>query len=171
MLAPPLQVELPDAAATDGLGSALARAFPGATSHGVVVHLNGDLGAGKTACVRSLLRSFGIVSRIRSPTYSLVETYTAAALTIVHADLYRLRGPGELDDLGLREQFVAGRLILIEWPARAAAALPPADLIIDFEYHGAGRRARLEVGSSHGVAWRAKLLKDSRLIPYVSNLN
>jgi tRNA threonylcarbamoyladenosine biosynthesis protein TsaE len=170
MAVPSLLFDLPDVAATEELGGAMARGFPGATApQGSSVHLSGELGAGKTACVRSLLRSFGVSTRVRSPTYSLIETYVLAALTVVHVDLYRLRSPADLDDLGLREQFVAGSLILIEWPVRAAAALPPADLELTLDYHGAGRHARLVVGSALGGIWLENLLRDSRLMPYLSN--
>jgi len=170
MLAPPSFVALPDAAATDVLGCALARSFPGAAQDCVCVHLNGDLGVGKTSCVRGLLRGLGVATRVRSPTYSLVETYELAALTAVHLDLYRLRSPAELDDLGLREQMRAGCLILIEWPARAEGRLPAADLDLTLEYFGAGRRARLCSGSALGAAWLDNLLMDSSLICYVTNL-
>jgi tRNA threonylcarbamoyladenosine biosynthesis protein TsaE len=170
MLAAPLLLELPDAAATDVLGAALARSCPGAAQGCVCVYLTGELGAGKTACVRSLLRGLGVANRVRSPTYSMVETYELAALTAVHLDLYRLRSPEDLDDLGLRELLRPGCLLLIEWPARAGGRLPGADLDLALEYVGAGRRARLRSGSALGAAWRDNLLRDSSLIPYVTNL-
>ncbi len=70
-----LQLTLPDAAATEILGVALARTFPGAERSSAALYLEGDLGAGKTTCVRALLRSCGVSGLIRSPTYTLVETY------------------------------------------------------------------------------------------------
>jgi tRNA threonylcarbamoyladenosine biosynthesis protein TsaE len=100
----------------------------------------------------------------------VVETYDLPALTAVHLDLYRLRSPEDLDDLGLREQCRAGCLLLIEWPARAAGRLPAADLDLVLEYFGAGRRARLSGSSALGTAWCENLLRDSSLIPYVTNL-
>ena len=83
----------PDSSATEALGQALARALPAAAAAGAVVYLQGELGAGKTTCVRSLLRALGVDGLVRSPTYTLVETYRLAALTCIHVDLYRLQVP------------------------------------------------------------------------------
>src|SRR5579863_8545839 len=84
-----MDLNLADSSATDALGRALARAFagtrqaPGGTPGGVL-YLQGDLGAGKTTCARSLLRALGVVGLVRSPTYTLVETYELAGLTCIH---------------------------------------------------------------------------------------
>jgi tRNA threonylcarbamoyladenosine biosynthesis protein TsaE len=175
-----LDFDLPDAGITEALGAALARAFPGAGA-GAVVHLRGELGSGKTTCVRSLLRGLGVSATVRSPTYTLVDTYCipdtrstpdtySPTLHCVHVDLYRLRGPAELEELGLRDLTGPNYLMLIEWPEQGGHAVPPADLDLQLRYAGESRVASLRAVSSFGERWLAKLGLDTSLVPYVSNL-
>ena len=83
---------LPDADATDALGAALARTRPAFA----VVHLQGDLGAGKSTLARALLRALGVEGAIRSPTYTLVERYPLpGGGEALHLDLYRIAAAGE----------------------------------------------------------------------------
>jgi len=143
---------LPDAAATDALGAALARTRPPQA----VVHLHGDLGAGKSSLARALLRALGITGAIRSPTYTLVERYPLQdGGEAWHLDLYRIGNPGELEFLGLDGG--EARLWLVEWPERGLGALPPADLIVHLAMEGDGRQAELEPRSDAGRAWVARL--------------
>lgn len=170
-----IEFALPDAAATDVLGEALGSALPGATlsaAHGgyVVLYLHGELGAGKTACVRSLLRARGVTGLIRSPTFTLVEAYRTERLTCVHVDLYRLRGPLEVDELGLRDYLIPECLLMIEWPEKATAGLPPPDVELTLEYAPLGRRAAARARTEVGGEWLNNLRMDTRLGPYVSNL-
>lgn len=170
--ASPIDFALPDAEATEALGAALARTLPGASTRLTSLHLEGDLGAGKTTCVRSLLRTLGVTGLIRSPTFTLVETYQLAGLTCVHVDLYRLNGPEEVEELGLRDYLDAGCLLLVEWPSRGATALPPPDmdLALSFAAPVDGRGARLHASTPLGESWLGNLRNDTRLIPYLSNL-
>ncbi len=161
---------LTDAEATEALGAALARAFPGAASGSAGLYLEGDLGAGKTTCVRSMLRALGASGLIRSPTFTLVETYRLGGLTCVHVDLYRLRGPSEVDELGLRDFLEGGCLLLVEWPEKGAQVLPPPDLELALSFAESGRSARLRARGRLGEAWIGNLRNDTRLIPYLSNL-
>jgi tRNA threonylcarbamoyladenosine biosynthesis protein TsaE len=165
-----LNVELPDSEATEGLGRSLARALPGAAAAGAVLYLQGELGAGKTTCVRSLLRTLGVVGLVRSPTYTLVETYGLPGLTCVHVDLYRLQTLTEVDELGLRDVVGPGCLLLVEWPEKGGSHLPPADLDLSLQYAGEARRARLDSRSPLGIEWLLNLGRDSSLSLYVSNL-
>ena len=165
----PLEIDLPDSAATEGLGMALASAFPGAAV-GAVVHLRGDLGSGKTTCARSLLHALGVTGIVRSPTYTLVDTYSVADLTCVHVDLYRLQSRSEVEELGLRDLTGPNYLMLIEWPEKGGLAVPPADLKLQLEYAGEARRAMLVAASPTGSSWLAKLAIDTSLRVYVSNL-
>ena len=145
-----MHLHLQDAAATDALGQRLAAQRP---AH-AVVHLYGDLGAGKSTLARALLRALGVTGTIRSPTYTLVERYPLAdGSEAWHLDLYRIGDPGELDFLGLDEG--AASLWLVEWPQRAGAALPPADLRIDLAIDGHGRSAQLSACSQAGKVWLA----------------
>jgi tRNA threonylcarbamoyladenosine biosynthesis protein TsaE len=168
----PCQIEftLADAEATEALGSALARTFPGAATAAASLHLEGDLGAGKTTCVRSFLRALGVAGLIRSPTFTLVETYRLAALTCVHVDLYRLNGPEEVEELGLRDFFGADCLLLVEWASKGTKALPPPDIDLALSFAEPGRQARLRARGPLGEGWLEDLRNDTRLIPYLSNL-
>jgi len=142
-----MNLHLPDAAATDALGAALAHTRP---PHGVL-HLVGDLGAGKSTLARALLRVLGVQGAIRSPTYTLVERYAVAGGEAWHLDLYRIGDAGELEYLGLDSESVV--LWLVEWPERGAQALPPADLVIALAIEGNGRVAVLTPQSTAGDAW------------------
>jgi tRNA threonylcarbamoyladenosine biosynthesis protein TsaE len=169
-----MDLNLADSGVTECLGQALARAFPiaaaAAAGAGAVVYLRGELGAGKTTCVRSLLRTLGVTGLVRSPTYTLVETYIVAALTCVHVDLYRLQAQTEVDELGLRDLVEPGCLLLVEWPEKGGAALPPADLDLTLRYAGDGRQAALRTNTPLGVEWMTNLGHDTSLRSYVSNI-
>ena len=139
---------LPDPAATDALGAQLAQTLP----ERAVVHLHGDLGAGKSSLARALLRSLGVTGTIRSPTYTLVEQYPLPQGGLaVHLDLYRIGNPGELEFLGLDAG--EARLWLVEWPERGQGALPAADIGIRLEVDGLGRRCHLLPHTATGKAW------------------
>jgi tRNA threonylcarbamoyladenosine biosynthesis protein TsaE len=165
-----MDVNLADTAATEHLGQALARSLPRSAPAGAVVYLQGELGAGKTTCVRGLLRALGVTGLVRSPTYTLVETYPLDALTCVHVDLYRLQAAVEVDELGLRDVAGPGCLLLIEWPDKGGAALPSADVDLTLSYSGDARLAQLGAKTLLGREWLEKIGRDSSLIPYVSNL-
>ena len=130
---------LPDAAATEALGRALAPTLAG----GMVVTLTGDLGAGKTTLVRGVLRALDITGPVKSPTYTLVEPYAVSSLYFYHFDFYRLGGPEEWNAAGFREYFRNDAIALIEWPEKAGAALPAADLAIALDLLSDGRRCTL----------------------------
>ena len=100
------------------------------------VELQGPLGAGKTTFARHVLRALGVKGRIKSPTYALVETYELPAPeggTASHFDFYRFDDAREWEDAGLRDLFAAPGLKLAEWPEKARAVLPNADLRITIE--------------------------------------
>lgn len=143
---------LADAAATDRLGQALAQALP---SH-AVVHLQGELGAGKSTLARALLRALGVQGAIRSPTYTLIERYPlAGGGEAWHLDLYRIADAAELEYLGLDS--TEARLWLVEWPERGRGGLPAEDLVVTLEVEGSGRRAQLTPVSTTGEDWLAHL--------------
>ncbi|MET0654738.1 MAG: tRNA (adenosine(37)-N6)-threonylcarbamoyltransferase complex ATPase subunit type 1 TsaE [Pseudoxanthomonas sp.] len=146
-----MHFRLPASEATETLGAALATTRP---AH-AVVHLQGDLGAGKSTLARALLRALGVQGAIRSPTYTLVERYSIPDGEAWHLDLYRIGDVGELDFLGLDE--AVATLWLIEWPERAGSALPQADLQVQLATQGTGREAALIAGTPVGERWLADL--------------
>lgn len=147
-----MRLWLDSPAATEALGRALADTRPPRA----VVHLHGDLGAGKSTLARAMLRSLGVVGAIRSPTYTLVERYSLpAGGEALHLDLYRIADAAELEFLGIDPG--EGALWLVEWPERAGVALPPPDLRADLALEGGGRAAELRAGSPEGRAWLSRL--------------
>ena len=107
--------------------------------------------------MKGFARACGVTQPVRSPTYTLVNVHDAETLTLVHLDLYRLRDPGELEHLGLREWARSGCYWLIEWPERAAHLLPPADLTIRL---GAGPEAHevdIAADSAAGISWLERM--------------
>lgn len=115
-----------------------------------VVALEGPLGAGKTTLVRGWLRALGHTGPVRSPTYTLLETYVLPSVHVYHLDLYRLVDPEELEFIGVRDLAAADALWLIEWPERGAGRLPPIDQRIRIDYHGATRRVQGLPGAARG---------------------
>jgi tRNA threonylcarbamoyladenosine biosynthesis protein TsaE len=127
-MAPSIRLELflPDAAATAKLGAALAaRLTPGDT-----VLLEGPLGAGKSFLARAVIRALiGEDAEVPSPTFTLMQSYDTPVGELIHADLYRLSGPADLDEIGLTDAI--GRVVtLIEWPDRMAGTAPTDSLRI-----------------------------------------
>jgi tRNA threonylcarbamoyladenosine biosynthesis protein TsaE len=122
-------------------GARLARALLATpVNDSMLVTLSGDLGAGKTTLVGGLLAELGHVGPVRSPTYTLLEPYRLQERDITHCDLYRLRHPDELDDLGLRDLQGAGSVLLVEWPEQAAGRLGATDLALTLDYAGPDAR-------------------------------
>ena len=149
-----MRVRLPDPAATDRFGALLAATRPVRA----IVHLRGDLGAGKSTLARALLRALGVTGAIRSPTYTLVERYPLAdGDDAVHLDLYRIGDPGELEFLGLDP--AEGALWLIEWPERGGNSLPPADLDVGLALDGDGRVIDLIGCTPIGETWVADIVE------------
>ena len=143
---------LADEDATVALGSALARAL----EPGMVVHLAGDLGAGKTTLARGVLRGLGYTGRVKSPTFTLVEVYEFSKLYFYHFDFYRFSDPSELDEAGFREYFNPQSVCLVEWPEKAAG-LPSPDVHIALRITGGGRTAELKAHSEVGKRCLARL--------------
>ncbi|MDP8985186.1 MAG: tRNA (adenosine(37)-N6)-threonylcarbamoyltransferase complex ATPase subunit type 1 TsaE [Pseudomonadota bacterium] len=84
--------------------------------------------------MRSLLRALGVEGLIRSPTYTLVEAYQPRGFSCIHVDLYRLQGPVDVEELGLRDFLDTDCLLLVEWPEKGGPALPPADIDLTLTY-------------------------------------
>ena len=167
------RIELPDPDATTRFAALLA----GCLTPRLCIWLSGDLGSGKTHSARSMLRALGWTGAVRSPTYTLLETYDdllpaaslkpqvdldspkAAAfpqkveaesrLTLYHFDLYRMASPEEWVDAGF-DDLPDLAVRLIEWPERGASLIPTADLKLVLAAHGQGRTATVTICSRAG---------------------
>lgn len=150
-----LTVHLPDDAATESLARRLAPLLDGrgGIPAGGRIHLSGELGAGKTAFARALLRESGIKGRIKSPSYALLESYKVFNLYFYHFDFYRFSDPREWLDAGFRDLLRDDAVVLIEWPEKAEGLLPPPDLHISLVYAGQGRDAALTAHTDRGQLW------------------
>ena len=144
---------MPDAAATERLGAALAKGV----EPGRVLHLTGDLGTGKTTLVRGLLRALGVGGAVKSPTYTWVEPYGLSRVDLYHFECYRFANESEWLSSGLREYFRPDAFCIVEWPEKVGSLLPPPDLAVALSYDGESRRARIESRSPAGEAWLSSL--------------
>ena len=104
-----------------------------------IIYLEGQLGAGKTTFVKGFLRGLGFLGLVKSPTYTLIETYFIDEKVVVHADLYRLKDPHELDMLGFRDYFAENTIVIVEWASNAQALLPAPTIQCHLKINGEGR--------------------------------
>ncbi len=125
-----LTLTIPDESATSTLGQQLAPHL----HPGMVIWLDGDLGAGKTTLVRAVLRALGHAGPVKSPTYTLVEVYVVSSIYLYHFDFYRFSEAEEFEDAGLGEYFREDAICLVEWPEKAAGYVPEPDLELVFRF-------------------------------------
>lgn len=152
---------LADEHATIALGQVLAKYCPA----GLNIYLYGDLGAGKTTFVRGLIQSFLPETKVKSPTYTLVEGYDLSESAknpnkinyIYHFDLYRLGDPEELEYLGGRDYFSGDAICLVEWPQRGQGWLAAPDIEISINYQADGRMLELNGKTAKGQSLLQKL--------------
>jgi len=142
---------LPNEAATLSFAAQLASVIvPNLT-----IYLHGDLGAGKTTLVRGLLQALGYVGKVKSPTYTLVESYDVdtnenCKFTLYHFDLYRFNDDEEWEEAGFRDYFNAYSVCIIEWPEKAQQVLPAPDMDVYLAIDGAGRNIKIVANSDLG---------------------
>lgn len=117
---------------------------------GTLLTLRGELGAGKSVLARSIIHAAGYTGRVKSPTYTLIESYeitepVTRIVHIAHLDLYRLADPDELHYLGFDDVLASHDLVIIEWPENAGELLPKAtvNLLLQYESNG-GRRISVD---------------------------
>ena len=156
---------LPTAEDTDRLGAALACALDQNRSaivrSGFNIRLEGNLGAGKTSLTRATLRSLGVTGRIKSPTFTLLETYPLDdGLEVFHFDFYRFESPEEFLDAGFRDNFAPGHITFVEWSEKAGECLPEADLIMTLTPEGDGRRVTFVTPTNLGANVLSALNKE-----------
>lgn len=142
-------VILADAAATKSVAAKLAQACLDLNldKQGLVIYLEGDLGAGKTTFSQGFIQHFLPDARVKSPTYTLVEEYQLTNLNIYHFDLYRMCDPEELEYLGFREMLEPPFIFLVEWPCRGRGVVPRADLLVKLAIKDSARQLNLVVSN------------------------
>lgn len=132
-------IVLSDEAATEAIGKQLALI----TKPPTVIFLEGELGAGKTTLIRGFLRGLGYQGIVKSPTFTLVESYAFEKNSVYHFDLYRLNAPEELELMGIRDYFTEDAIVLVEWPKRGLGFLPKPDLILALSLIPEGRALKM----------------------------
>ncbi len=139
-------IALPFESTSEQVASLLANCLkPPAT-----LSFSGDIGAGKTTIIRAMLRAFGVTSAIKSPTFSLVESYSFEHMHVHHFDLYRIQDEAELDYIGFRDYFSDNAICCIEWPEHGKQSLQHVDLHVSLSIQGSGRRMQVDALSPVG---------------------
>jgi tRNA threonylcarbamoyladenosine biosynthesis protein TsaE len=146
-------LDLPDEQASEDFATRLASCL----NPPLILTFSGDLGAGKTTIIRAMLRHLGIQSAIKSPTFSLVESYLCQNVPVHHFDLYRIHHEDELEYLGFRDYFTKESICCIEWAENAGRALPKADIRFKLSIKGAGREMQMMTFSDAGKRILARL--------------
>lgn len=140
-------MQLEDESATQAFGTRVAKLC----KPPLIIYLSGELGAGKTTFARGFLRAFGYKGNVKSPTFSLLESYQFNHVRIYHFDLYRLSDPSELEFISIRDLSAEEDAIcLIEWPNRGGDAVPKADLVFSFEHSNDHRAVEFRFESTQG---------------------
>lgn len=132
---------------------------------GLALHLSGDLGAGKSAFARAFIRGLALDDGefdIPSPSFSLVQSYDALRVPVVHVDLYRIGSAAEVAELGL-EEFLAKSLMIVEWPEKLSENFSPDYLKISFTGSGDTRDLKLEAAGK----WIEILKRDEAIKGFV----
>ena len=152
-LAPVPNLHIKDAAAMQQLGICLANYVRPATS----LWLQGPLGAGKTTLCQGILYGLGYTQAVKSPTFTLVNSYTIGRLIVHHFDFYRVSDAYEFDLIGGRDYFSDDAFCIIEWPEHAATLLPQPTLCINLEIDDLSRNALIDNNTQYPLK---KIIED-----------
>jgi len=117
---------------------------------GLIIHLLGNLGAGKTTLARGILHGLGYPHIVKSPTYNLVEIYKISGLYLYHFDFYRFNHCSEWEEAGFRDYFNSDSICLVEWPEKAGSLLPGADLRCFLNILDSGRNIEIRSSTETG---------------------
>jgi tRNA threonylcarbamoyladenosine biosynthesis protein TsaE len=119
--------------------------FAGLLRPGDIVALTGTLGSGKTRFVAGVCEALGAGGHFGSPTFTLINEYPAGALTVVHADMYRISARAEAAEVGLEEYFRVPYVCLIEWAEHVLDLLPRGHYLIGFEHCGGETERKITI--------------------------
>lgn len=137
---------MPTAEAMQAFGNQIAEFIP----EGCHLYLYGNLGAGKTTLVRSILRGLGYEGKVKSPTYTIVEPYHLHEKQLYHFDLYRLVAADELIQIGIEEYFNETAICLVEWPENGMPILPTPDIAFYITIKDSGRAFKVVAHTEKG---------------------
>lgn len=134
------------------LANRLANHFSELAPHDkLLIFLTGNLGAGKTTFTRGVLRGLGYTEKVKSPTYTIVESYCVNNRSLFHFDFYRLHDPSELQEIGLQEYLsFPSAICIIEWPEKGFPLLPQPDLACYIDFNEQGREFGMDAHSDCG---------------------
>tara|TARA_B100000686_G_C16469762_1_gene801477 strand:+ start:58 stop:528 length:471 start_codon:yes stop_codon:yes gene_type:complete len=138
-----LELKLEDESKTLLLGSAIGNTIEDLVTKNFEIHLNGDLGSGKTTLVRGILKYFNWKDVVTSPSYTLCEEYEIKDKLLLHVDLYRINCGEDVEVLNLDRDTVLQKIIFIEWP-RNLRTDRTADVIINLDHDNQARRASIK---------------------------
>jgi tRNA threonylcarbamoyladenosine biosynthesis protein TsaE len=153
-----------DLSQTETLCNLIARVLP----TGFSIAMNGELGSGKTTCVKFILRAMGVVGHVKSPTFTIVEQYSLANFEIYHFDLYRFNSQQEWYDLGFYEYFGKGGICFVEWAEKALDLIPLLDWHIEIRMQN--EQARGRQNDSREIIITPKTTKGLHMINNLCNL-
>ena len=142
-----LGLKLKNESSTLLLGSAIGKTIKSFNLQNFEIHLNGNLGAGKTTLVRGILQYFNWEDVVTSPSYALCEEYELDGMLILHVDLYRITCPEDVEILNLDRQVEIQKVIFIEWPENLQTDRN-VDVIINLDHDKQARHAAIECKDS-----------------------
>ena len=137
---------------TNKLGKDIASEIKLADASSIEIHLEGDLGAGKTFISRSIIKNCGWSDLVKSPTYTLCEEYDLGKYLFLHIDLYRTNQAQDIDIFDLNRQTDSKKIVLIEWPERLKQKRE-FDLKLNFNHLINGRKINIETSSDVFSNW------------------
>ena len=137
---------------TNKLGKDIASEIKLADASSIEIHLEGDLGAGKTFISRSIIKNCGWSDLVKSPTYTLCEEYDLGKYLFLHIDLYRTNEAQDIDIFDLNRQTDSKKIVLIEWPERLKQKRE-FDLKLNFNHLINGRKINIETSSDVFSNW------------------